>query len=204
MVIKIGVLELQGNFALHHHILSKLKLKSIPVKNVEDLKKVKGLIIPGGESTTISLLIDSYNLRESLICFAKKNPIMGTCAGLIMMAKKVSDKRVHPLELLDIEIDRNAYGRQIMSKTEYIYFNLGIKKKIKLETTFIRAPKIKKINKKIKVIGNYNGNPIAVLSGHFLGLSFHPELNNIILFHQILFDPKSDVYFKKIDQKYAA
>ena len=204
MVIKVGVLELQGNFALHHSILSKLKIESISVKTENDLKKINGLIIPGGESTTISLLIESFNLRKPLINFAKNNPVMGTCAGLIMMAKNVSDNKVNPLGLINIDVDRNAYGRQIVSKTEVVKFKFNKKKSLSLETTFIRAPKIIKIDDKINIIGKYNGDPIAILSNQFLGLSFHPELNDIMIFHQILFDPDCDLYYKNFNQKYAA
>ena len=204
MVIKVGVLELQGNFALHHSILSKLKIESISVKAENDLKNIDGLIIPGGESTTMSLLIDSFHLRVPLINFAKNNPVMGTCAGLIIMAKKVTDNKVTPLGLFNINIDRNAYGRQIVSKTELIKFKFNKKKSLSLETTFIRAPKIIKIDDKINIIGKYNGDPIAILSNQFLGLSFHPELNDIMIFHQILFDPDCDLYYKNFNQKYAA
>ena len=204
MVIKIGVLELQGNFALHHKVLSKLEIESLSVKYKKDLDKVDGLIIPGGESTTISLLIDSFKLRSHLIEFSKSKPIMGTCAGLILMAKNVPDKRVNPLGFVNLDIERNAYGRQIMSRTECINFKFNKKINFDLETTFIRAPKITKLSKGIKILAKYKNSPIAVLSGHFLGLTFHPELNDIFIFHQILFDPKSEVYYRKLNQKYAA
>lgn len=204
MVIKIGVLELQGNFALHHKVLSKLEIESLSVKHKKDLNIVNGLIIPGGESTTISLLIDSFKLRSHLIEFSKSNPIMGTCAGLILMAKNIPDKRVNPLGLLNINIERNAYGRQIMSRTECLNFKFNKKINFDLETTFIRAPKITKIKKGIKILAKYKNSPIAILSDHFLGLTFHPELNDISIFHQILFDPKSEVYYQKLNQKYAA
>ena len=204
MVIKIGVLELQGNFALHHKVLSKLEIESMSVKYKNDLKKVDGLIIPGGESTTISLLIDSFKMRSHLIEFSKSKPIMGTCAGLILMAQNVPDKRVNPLGLINIDIERNAYGRQIMSRTECINFKFNKKINFNLETTFIRAPRITKIEKGIKILAKYKNNPIAILSDHFLGLTFHPELNDISIFHQLLFDPKSEVYYQKLNQKYAA
>jgi len=204
LVIKIGVLELQGNFDLHHKVLSKLEIESLAVKYKKDLNKIDGLIIPGGESTTISLLIDSFKLRRHLIEFSKSNPIMGTCAGLILMAKNVPDKRVNPLGLVNIDIERNAYGRQIMSRTECVNFKFNKKINYNLETTFIRAPKITKIKKGIKILAKYKNSPIAILSDHFLGLTFHPELNDISIFHQILFDPKSEVYYQKLNQKYAA
>ena len=191
MVIKIGVLELQGNFALHHKVLSKLEIESLSVKYKKDLNKVDGLIIPGGESTTISLLIDSFKLRSHLIEFSKSNPIMGTCAGLILMAKNVPDKRVNPLGLLNINIERNAYGRQIMSRTECINFKFNKKINFDLETTFIRAPKITKIKKEIKILAKYKNSPIAILSDHFLGLTFHPELSDVTLFHKYTFTKKN-------------
>ena len=90
MVIKVGVLELQGDFALHHKVFSKLGIESIPVKVAKDLDSIDGLVIPGGESTTISLLIDTFHLRQALIEFGNEKPVMGTCAGLILMAKKCS------------------------------------------------------------------------------------------------------------------
>ena len=120
-MIKIGVLELQGNFESHHKILKKLGYDSVGVKNSNDLECLDGLVLPGGESTTMSLLIDSFNLRDSLLDFSKNKPILGTCAGLILMAKNIeNESKVNPLGILDITVDRNAYGRQIMSKKEQI------------------------------------------------------------------------------------
>ena len=142
------------------------------MKGPKDLDSADGLVIPGGESTTISLLIDSFKLRSPLIQFAKENPIMGTCAGLILMAREVPDKRVKPLGLLDIVVDRNAYGRQIQSSTEIINYCFNSFKEIELSTTLIRAPKISKFGENVKVLGELDGSPVAVLSGHFLGLSF--------------------------------
>ena len=107
---------------MHHNILLQLGIGSVSVKSDQDLNLVDGLIIPGGESTTISLLVDSLGLRSSIIKFSKKYPVMGTCAGLIMMASEVSDSKVNPLGLLDISVDRNAYGRQIRSKIEKVDF----------------------------------------------------------------------------------
>tara|TARA_B100000003_G_scaffold208386_1_gene228517 strand:+ start:1034 stop:1648 length:615 start_codon:yes stop_codon:yes gene_type:complete len=203
LVIKIGVLELQGDFALHHRVFERLEIESMPVKMPSDLNLVDGLVIPGGESTTISLLIDTFNMRDSLIEFGTNYPVMGTCAGLIMMSKKVDDNRVNPLGLLDIFVERNAYGRQLNSSTEIVTYNINPKKKIKLATTLIRAPKISYTGENIHVLGKFNDSPTAVLSGHHLGLSFHPELDKIDLFHQILFDNTSPFYYKNFDKVYA-
>jgi len=178
-------------------VFSRLGIESCSVKVSSDLDKVDGLVLPGGESTTISLLLDSNNMNKTLIDFGKSYPVMGTCAGLIMMAKTVSDGRIKPLGLLDIVVDRNAYGRQIQSSKEMVRYNFNEQTKIDLSTTLIRAPKIIKVSKKINVLGKFEGTPVAVLSGHHLGLTFHPELDEINIFHQILFDSQSEVFYKK-------
>ena len=116
---------MQGDFALHHGVFTGLEIESVPVKTSSDLDSIDGLVIPGGESTTMSLLIDSFNLREPLKEFGTKYPVMGTCAGLIMMSRDVPDIRVNPLGFLDLVVDRNAYGRQIESSTETVSYHFG-------------------------------------------------------------------------------
>ena len=186
-MIKIGVLELQGNFESHHKILKKLGYNSVGVKSSSDLECLDGLVLPGGESTTISLLIDSFNLRDSLLDFSKNKPILGTCAGLILMAKNIQiESKVSPLGILDIKVDRNAYGRQIMSKKEKIKMKFN-SKLVDLEVTLIRAPKIIEIGDETQVLLDLNDSPIAVYNGMHMGLSFHPELNGVTLFHDSLF-----------------
>lgn len=204
MVIRVGVLELQGDYALHHQIFEVMEIESVPVKKSSDLNNIDGLVIPGGESTTISLLIDTFNMHDPLVDFGSENPVMGTCAGLIMMASTVDDQRINPLGLVNVDVERNAYGRQIKSGTEFIQFDFNDKYKVVLPTTMIRAPRIKEINSGIKVIGKYDHSPIAILSGHHLCLSFHPELDQVDIFHRVLFDPQSEVFYKKIDQYHVA
>ena len=143
-------------------------------------------------------------MYEPLVNFGRDNPVMGTCAGLIMMAKTVNDSRINPLGLMDIVVERNAYGRQIESSQNIVKYNFSDSDTIKLTTTLIRAPKIIKIGNNIKVIGKYNNSPIAILEGHHLGLSFHPELDGLEIFHQILFDKESQYYFKKIEHSHVA
>ena len=186
-MIKIGVLELQGNFELHHNILKKLGYDSVGVKSSSDLDCLDGLVLPGGESTTMSLLIDSFNLRDSLLDFSKNKPILGTCAGLILMAKNIeNESKVNPLGILDITIDRNAYGRQIMSKKEQINMKFN-SKFVDFEVTLIRAPKIKEIGNETQVLLDLDDSPIAIYNGMHMGLSFHPELNGVTMFHDSLF-----------------
>ena len=198
----IGVLELQGNYALHHKTFSDLGISSKGVKLSKDLDNVEGLVIPGGESTTISLLLDSYNLRKPIKEFAKEYPIMGTCAGLIMMSTKIeNDTKVKPLEILDVVVDRNAYGRQIMSSKESISFNLN-NQTMCVDATLIRAPKIISSGNSVNIIAKIDGYPVAVIQGKHIGLSFHPELDGVTIFHEILYDSSSNFFgmnLEKID-----
>ena len=205
MVIKVGVLELQGDFALHHLILQKIGVQSIKVKKPLHLDGIEGLVIPGGESTTMSNLIETFKLREGLIDFSDSFPIMGTCAGTILMSNKViDDDKINPLRLVDFSIERNAYGRQIESGTEDVQFKFSHKIMQNLPATFIRAPRIKKLSGDFRVIGTLNDDPVAFISGNKLCLTFHPELDQIDTFHRILFDPLSDFYYKKVGQKHFA
>ena len=203
-MIKVGILELQGDFGLHHKILQELGYDSYSVKESADLESLDGLIIPGGESTTMSLLIDSFNLRKSILDFSKENPILGTCAGLILMARAIEDEsKVNPLGILDIEVSRNAYGRQIMSRKENITIESD-SKTFDMEVTLIRAPKILKINKSINVIAEIDNSPAAVFDGRHMGLSFHPELNGVTFFHEMLFSSSNTLNFKNSESINAA
>ena len=200
----IGVLELQGDYALHHKIFSDLGIKSKGVKVPRDLDDLDGLVIPGGESTTISLLLDTYDLRNPIKEFSKEYPIMGTCAGLILMAKKIENEcKVKPLGILDLIVNRNAYGRQIMSFKEPIKVGLN-NRMISLDATLIRAPIITEVSQKIKIYGFLKNSPVAVMGGKHLGLTFHPELDNISLFHEMVFIPSSKFYWKNIGKIHAA
>ena len=200
----IGVLELQGNYSLHHKIFSDLGISSKGIKTAKDLDNIDGLVIPGGESTTISLLLDSFDLRIPIKNFAKENPIMGTCAGLIMMSKSIKgDKKVTPLGILDIIVDRNAYGRQIMSCKEPVSFRLN-NQKIEINATLIRAPKIISINDSVNVLAMIDSSPAVVMQGRHLGLSFHPELDGVTIFHEILFNPSCKFYWPNLNKVNAA
>ena len=200
----IGVLELQGNYALHHKIFSDLGIRSKGVKLAKDLDNIDGLVIPGGESTTISLLLDSFDLRKPIKNFAKEKPIMGTCAGLIMMSKSIKNEmKVTPLDILDIIIDRNAYGRQIMSCKEPVSFKIN-NQKIEINATLIRAPKIISISDAVNVLAMIDSSPAVVMQGRHLGLSFHPELDGVTIFHEILFNPSCKFYWHNLNKVNAA
>lgn len=193
---------MQGGFALHSKILSELGIESVPVKKSSHLESIEGLIIPGGESSTISLLIESNELFDPIKHFSQYNPVMGTCAGLIMMSKRCNDKRIRTFGLLDVYVSRNAYGRQIYSENKLVDFFFGDIKIKKVPTTLIRAPQITKLGENLLVLGSVDSKPIAILNNHFLGLTFHPELDGIKIFHEVLFNPNSKVYYKKISKGY--
>ncbi len=154
------------------------------VRTKEDLKKCEALIIPGGESTTIRKLASQNGLFESIKDFGRDKPIMGTCAGLILLAKEISDtKAEETLALLDIAVKRNAYGRQIHSFIQKGKVNLQ-NGNPDYEMVFIRAPKIVEIGKGVKKIGFCENEVVMVRDEHLLGLSFHPELTSDSRIHQ--------------------
>jgi len=184
--MKIGILALQGDFNKHGLILEQLDLEPALVRYTSDLNHVNGLIIPGGESTTMTKLMDRAGFYESITSFANTNPVLGTCAGLIMMSYQAKDRRIKTLGLLDVDVERNASGRQIHSLCELLNVNINGKSQ-PIDATFIRAPKIIRYGPDINVLATFNESPCAVQSGLHLGLSFHPELNGITIFHEFAF-----------------
>ena len=178
----IGVLALQGNYGMHSEMLSALGEKSVLVKTVRDLSNCKGLIIPGGESTVISKMMLRYNLLDSVKSFAEKNSVFGTCAGLILMGNRSSDN-IKTLNIIDVEVARNAWGRQINSFTEEVTINcFNIEKDFK--ATFIRAPKIKKITDSVDVLARINKEPVMIKQGRHLATTFHPEMHGDSFIHK--------------------
>jgi 5'-phosphate synthase pdxT subunit len=185
--IVIGILALQGDFKEHKDILESIGGCSVvEIRLPDQLTTIDGLIIPGGESTTISKLIHNYGFVSKLKDFHKSgSPIWGTCAGMIVIAKEASSLAPWaPLNFLDISITRNGYGRQLDS----FQTNIKIDKMKPTEDypgIFIRAPKISHIGSKIKVLARLNNNPVAVQEGNVLATSFHPELTNDKRFHEM-------------------
>ena len=182
----IGVLALQGDFSKHIHILNILGIPSIEVRYLDQFNKIDGLILPGGESTVISDLIDRHKLRGAIIELSKEKPILGTCAGLIMMSKNIDDNKVDTLGILDLHVKRNAYGAQLHSFNENLEIRMGGESTF-ISASFIRAPKISKTGTDIEILSTFNGYPVAVKEGKHIGLAFHPELNTELLFHNYLF-----------------
>ncbi|HIN26192.1 MAG TPA: pyridoxal 5'-phosphate synthase glutaminase subunit PdxT, partial [Candidatus Marinimicrobia bacterium] len=162
--MKIGILALQGDFDKHRLILEELDLESSMVRDPSDLNHVSGLIIPGGESTTMTKLMDRAGFYEYITPFANTNPVLGTCAGLIMMSSQAKDKRIKTLGLPDVNVERNACGRQIHSIC--VPLNVDINGNSQpTEATFIRAPKIVWCGPNVNVLATFNDSPCAVQSG---------------------------------------
>ncbi|RMF10915.1 MAG: pyridoxal 5'-phosphate synthase glutaminase subunit PdxT [Candidatus Neomarinimicrobiota bacterium] len=188
--MKIGVLALQGDFMKHGKILAELGARPVWIRYPRDLEAVEGLVLPGGESTTMSKLLTRNQLREPIHRFAATYPVLGTCAGMILMARRVDDPRVEPLELVDMDVTRNAYGRQVHSFTDRL--ELRNHHAGPVSGVFIRAPKIVRLGTPVQVWAVYEEAPVAVQDGRHVALSFHPELNGELYFHQRTFFPAHD------------
>ncbi len=186
--MRIGVLASQGAFAEHIAILRQLEVEALPVRLLQGLRGLDGLIIPGGESTSISKLIRDYNLMTEIRELAKNGlPIFGTCAGMILLANKISDSDAEPIGVMDITIRRNAFGRQTDSfETELKIPALGEKP---FPGVFIRAPVIERSGSEVEILARLaDGTDVAARQKKLLASAFHPELTNDLRFHQYFLD----------------
>ena len=174
--LKVGVLALQGDFDCHLNHLRLLGASSHEIRLPHQLSGLDGLIIPGGESTTMNMLIDRFELRKPLADFVGRKAVWGTCAGMIMLAKEVDDNRVNPFGVIDISVQRNAYGRQVYSFFAPVAANLN-GNNITLKASFIRAPRVTRIGPEIKVLAEYDHVPVLMSQKNCLASSFHTELS---------------------------
>src|SRR5512141_1169787 len=185
--MKIGVLALQGDFAEHIAMLKRLKVDTEEVRLPEHLRGLGGLIVPGGESTTIGKLATDYGLMEPLREFGQRHAMWGTCAGAIFLSKDA--RRDQPLlNLMDITVERNAFGRQVDSfeaDLDIPELKKATGKESPYHAVFIRAPIIDSVDKDAKVLASTADNRIvAAQQGHLLATSFHPELTSDSRFHE--------------------
>ena len=178
--MNIGILALQGDFLLHQKLLDKINISNILIKNLSELSEISGLIIPGGESTVISKMIDENNFFNALKEFSKRKPIYGTCAGAILMSSLLNDSKVMQLSVIDFEVIRNAWGRQIDSFSTDIELSFSDKK---FRATFIRAPKFI-CNNKVNILAKYNDEPVLLRNNMHLVSSFHPEIGSDTRIHK--------------------
>ena len=180
---RIGVLGLQGAYAKHLAILQQLDVQAMDVRKPNDLEECHGLIIPGGESTTMTKLINEIEMHGALLKFSVDRPVFGTCAGMILMATKVDDDRVKTLNLMNIEVERNGYGRQIDSFIDELDVTTN-GQAFSMRGVFIRAPRIKNMGEGVEVLASVNGEPVLVQEGHHMAAAFHPELTGETRIHK--------------------
>ena len=179
--MKIGVLAIQGDYEAHKARLEQLGAEVTLVRKPEQLDAIDGIVIPGGESSTFLNFLAERGFLEKLRNFVSTKPAFGTCAGAILLAKHVENPPQQSLEVMDIRIRRNAYGRQIDSSIREAQTKLGQKP---LEMVFIRAPKIVDTGKTVEVLATAGGDPVLVRQGKILAATFHPELSDDTRVHQ--------------------
>jgi pyridoxal 5'-phosphate synthase pdxT subunit len=183
--MNIGVLALQGDFGLHGRALARCGVEAVEVRKPEELTDLDGLIIPGGESTTVLKLMDAYRFTPAIERFhAEGRPIFGTCAGLILVAREVENPRQPSLGLIDVAVARNAYGRQRESFEAEGVADLDGPRP--LEMIFIRAPRITRVGSGVTVLARHGDEPVMATQGTVLVATFHPELTE---------DPRIHGYF---------
>jgi pyridoxal 5'-phosphate synthase pdxT subunit len=189
----VGLLTLQGDYDKHMRALHCLGVETFGVRRASELQEVSSLIIPGGESTTLTRLVDRMGLRQPLLDFAANNPVMGTCAGLIMMStelvdEKMTDYGVQPLGLLDCKVVRNGFGRQVDSFTAPVGLDVLDGSQDPFPAVFIRAPRITGVGQDVDVLATWENEPVLVRQGNLLGMTFHPELTEDLRIHQAFLD----------------
>lgn len=180
--MKVGVLALQGAVAEHIRSVTLAGAEGVPIKKVEQLDCIDGLIIPGGESTTIGKLMRKYDFMDAIRQFsAQGKPIFGTCAGLIVLAERIQGDEEAHLKLMDITVARNAFGRQRESFETDLPVK-GIEEPVR--AVFIRAPLILEVGSDVEVLSTYKDEIVTARQGHLLAASYHPELTDDYRLHQ--------------------
>lgn len=184
--MKIGVLALQGAVAEHLKSLQLAGAEAISIKRTEQLEEIDGLVIPGGESTTIGKLMRKYGFIEAIQQFSQQGkPLFGTCAGLIVLSERIAGQDQPHLSLMDMTVSRNAFGRQRES-FETDLDVVGIDEPIR--AVFIRAPLIQEVGEGVQVLSTYHDEIVTARQGHLLACSFHPELTDDYRLHQYFAD----------------
>lgn len=197
IALKIGVLAVQGDFAEHIAILRRLNVECREVRLPEQMEGIDGLIIPGGESTTLSRLMSIYHLREPVQTMADQGKaVWGTCAGMIMLAHEITESDPVPLKIMDIGVRRNAFGRQIDSFEQDLDIQELNKRGLEpdpFHAIFIRAPVVIRVGQQVKTLAALpNGQAVAVRQGNLIATAFHPELTDDTRLHQYFLDMAAD------------
>jgi len=180
---RIGVLALQGDFERHLEALKHLGVTATEVRVPDDLTGLTGLVLPGGESTTMLKLMEGTGMEAAIRSFHEQGgALFGTCAGLILIADHVTDPSQRSLQLLDVDVERNAYGRQADSFEADVETSIG--KDEPLRAVFIRAPRVTRQGPEVQVLARANGDPVLVRQGRVLGATFHPEMTQDLRVHR--------------------
>ncbi len=193
---RVGILALQGDFDAHSKALLRAGAEPVLVRTAEGLDGVDGLVIPGGESTTMLKLLNFMNLNEPLRGFADRKPVFGTCAGAILLAKEVLNPPQESLGAIDFTVERNAYGTQIHSQVANIHPGEDFERRTapgEMEAVFIRAPIIRSTGPGVNVLAQYKGDPVLVEQGRHLVATFHPELTQDSRVHRLFLTKIHDV-----------
>jgi len=180
---KIGILGLQGAFQKHHEMFKGIQVESHFTVYPEQIRECDGLVLPGGESTTMTKLINETHLRDELDAFS--GPIFGTCAGAILLSKSTGDPRVQTLNRMDIRVDRNGYGRQVDSFIQSVQLTFDEKP---FRGIFIRAPRIADFSDDVEILGEFGDEVVFLRNNNNLLTTFHPELSNDARIHQYFID----------------
>jgi pyridoxal 5'-phosphate synthase pdxT subunit len=187
----VGVLALQGDFDAHAKAVERTGGRAVLVRSPEDLAGLDGLIIPGGESTTMLKLLNEEQLMEPLREFGRRRPIFGTCAGAILLARDVSSPAQESLGLIDMGVERNAYGRQIESRVARVTPEAEFQSRTspgEMEAVFIRAPIIRRVGGQARVLARYQDDPVLVEEGKHIAATFHPELSSDRRVHELFLE----------------
>ena len=184
----VGVLALQGDFEAHGRALLQLGARPVYVRSAGQLAEIDGLVLPGGESTTMLKLLEIEELKEPLAAFARRKPVLATCAGVILLAREVSHPVQESLGILDLAVERNGYGRQIDSRIVELDLAQDFLERTgsgKMEAVFIRAPVIHGAGPAVRILAEYQGRPVLVEQDRHLAATFHPELTADTRVHQL-------------------
>lgn len=189
----VGILALQGDFEAHRKAVERAGGRAMEVRTAQELEACDGLIVPGGESTTMLKLLDMERLTGPLRQFGARKPLFGTCAGAILLAHAVTNPVQPSLNLIDIDVERNAYGRQIDSRVAHIHVQGDAVQSDApgggdMEAVFIRAPKIRRVGRESKVLATYEGDPVWVEQGRHMVTTFHPELTEDTRVHRMFLE----------------
>lgn len=184
---QIGVLALQGDYAKHIEMLERCGVEAVPVRSPIDVAEVDGLVIPGGESTTVGKLLNRFGVDQAIICRVQQGmPVFGTCTGMILMAKGIEGSDQPRLGIMDITVRRNAFGRQVDSfEADLKVFGLNGKT---VRAVFIRAPFVTHVGNGVEVLAKEDNRIVLVRQGNLLGAAFHPELTNDCRIHRMFIE----------------